>query len=688
MIIHHGVSACYNSKKSHSTSSQFKANYHDDFRFEMPRGSDVTITSETDTASLKEDFIDDCENGIWKGWVFANILTERNPDIKVQAFYLEVNRNYVTYRSHVGGDLIFLKPTKQMKLICENSEGPCTPTEYLQMQSKDVPFDDLLLLKDTIINYFDQLPGIEERGCMILEFEEPKTRCRVSEIVCSLFPEDGETLITAFANAYYLSLLRADVSMATPAISYMTESIIVKIWEEKRLMEDVIVFNEMGILKANSDILLYAYSSIANDQLGNRCAFWYRNLMLPEEFEDHDPNCCLTFLLKTGKSVFICSNYPRRCIMKGKMILLQMKIGCEVHNKAHMTNPYENENTASPLRPVDNYFKVLYDDSTNGIWRGLVFHHKLGLEETVSANPHFMKIENGYISFYLDENYKNNEGIELEPKEKLVIRNMYFTCEQEFTCDLSHYLEYFKETISNDGFDLFKLKKDVQQVTGNLPVDSNFDECCTIISFKDENSIKTDYIICTRVPEQGQKIKLTLTKSLNKIILNSNIIREIPLALLEDSFQIQYFDAQAGKVLDFNVRFGKYYMFDSDSGQSILKYTEVKDDSYGTKCAIWNSQLTLPKQMTVESKECCFMYNKNDLSYYVCSDGNYHCLKKARIMMKTVKEGCLAQAKGLALNGIAQLDVPEIRNPYTEVLGYFYYFYFIFIFENYNIVLI
>ena len=171
------------------------------------------------------------------------------------------------------------------------------------------------------------------------------------------------------------------------------------------------------------------------------------------------------------------------------------------------------------------------------------------------------------------------------------------------------------------------------------------------------------------MPEQGQKIKRTLTKSLTNIILNSNIMREIPLARIEDTFHVQYFDAQTKTASDLNVRFGKYYMFDASSGQIILKYTEVKGDSYGSKCALWNSQLTLPKEMTITSKECCVMYNKNDLSYYVCSDGNFHCLKKARIIMKTLKEGCMGESNGLLLNGNAQLDVPEVRNPYTEVLG-------------------
>ena len=68
----------------------FKLDYYDDFSFDMPRFSEVTITSDTDTSSFKDDFIDDNENGVWKGWIFASPLTERKDDIKSQVFYLEL----------------------------------------------------------------------------------------------------------------------------------------------------------------------------------------------------------------------------------------------------------------------------------------------------------------------------------------------------------------------------------------------------------------------------------------------------------------------------------------------------------------------------------------------------------------------------------------------------------------------
>lgn len=671
MIISQAIFNCLNNSTNTKQHKYQKPNYHDDFSFEFLRPEEKIVNSDTDISEFKKDFLDDSDNGGWKGWVFANSLTERNSEMKIQVFYLEINRDFITYRNNVDGELIFLKQTKQLKVICEESDGPCTPSEYISTQKKlNFTILSSFQLKDAILNFLDQMPTIDESGCAILEFDEPKTRTRISEIVCSLFAEDGDSLRSAFINAQYLSLLRAEISKDISTVSYMTEVFPVKIWEEKRLMKDDVLFNESGLVKAsNIDILLYSYHSIAQDQYGNRCAFWFKNLKMPSEFDNQDPNCCFTFTLKNGKNVYICANNPKRCISEGKMILLKMSLGCLAQNKGHMNNPYENENTVSPFQPIDNYYKILYDDSSNGIWRGLVFHHKLGSDETVSGNPSFMKIEEGFIYFYLDETTKTIEGVKIDPKEKLVIRNMYFTCEQPYTCDIKHYLEYFKENISDDGYDIFKMKADIRKVTEKLPTGISEDDCCTIVSFKDENSNKQNHIICTRVPEQGGKIKKALTNSLNNIILNSNITREIPLANLDDVFNIQFYDGKYNQIKELSVRFGKYYVFDSDSGESLLKYTDLKEDRFGTKCAIWNSQLTLPEQMTIESKECCFMLNKNDQNYYICSNGNFHCLKKARIMMKTFKEGCRAESNGLNLNGNMELDVPEIKNPNTEILG-------------------
>ena len=678
----------YCAKKILSSEGTFdkenKPLYFDDFRFEIPRLSNTIISSDTDLSQFKDDFIDDSDNGVWKGWIFANTLTDREgaPNFMAQAFYLEINRNFITYKTKVqGGDLAFMKPTMQLKIVCEDSIGPCSPTKYLEFYSHDTNEQSFLSrfqLKEGILEFIDQMPNIDEQGCVIVEFSEPKCRTRISEIVCAIFPEDGDSLRIAFGNAYYLSLLRAELDKDIEAVSYLSETFTVKIWEEKRLMSDIALFNETGIINQNN-ILLYKYSDIADDKVGSRCAFWYKYIKLPVEFGDQDPNCCFTFSLKNGKNVYICANYPIRCIRSGRRILLKMKLGCLSKNRDHMENPYENKNTVSPFQEIDNYFKVLYDDSPNGIWRGLVFHHKLGSDESISENPNFMKIENGYVYFYPNENIKNIEGVEIEAKEKLIMRNMYFTCNQQYTCDITNYINYFSETISEDVYDLTKLKEDIHKVTDKLPVEDSTntkkDDCCTIISFKDENDVKENHIICTRISEQGLKIKKALTKSLNNIIINSNIKREIPLAASQDDFQIQYYDALNNIVQEATVRFGKYYLYDKNDGHVILKYTQLKSDSYGTKCAIWNTQLSLPNQMTIEAKECCFMVNLNDMSYYICSSGDYHCLKKARIMMKTIKEGCLAG--GLDLNGDFKIEVPEVREPNTEILGYIKFLLFI-----------
>jgi hypothetical protein len=111
-------------------------------------------------------------------------------------------------------------------------------------------------------------------------------------------------------------------------------------------------------------------------------------------------------------------------------------------------------------------------------------------------------------------------------------------------------------------------------------------------------------------------------------------------------------------------------MTEKNSGERILKYTDLKADRLGNKCAIWYKNLNLPENIKVDFPDCCLMFNKNDMNHFICSSGNRHCLKKSRIIMKTINEGCIRNSSGLILDGFHDtIDTPESNNPNTEILG-------------------
>ena len=111
-------------------------------------------------------------------------------------------------------------------------------------------------------------------------------------------------------------------------------------------------------------------------------------------------------------------------------------------------------------------------------------------------------------------------------------------------------------------------------------------------------------------------------------------------------------------------------MADKTTGERILKYTDLKADRYGGQCAIWYKNVNLPGNVKVDFPDCCFMFNKNEMNHFICSTGNRHCVKKSRIIMKTINQGCLEKGKGLILDGFHDIiDAPESNHPNTEILG-------------------
>lgn len=82
----------------------------DEFDFGLtPEG--VLLTPELDINQLRKDCLTDPENGIWSGWVFMRVITDRFRiacplDAPLYSFYLKVNTS----------DIIFFKDKSQTQV--------------------------------------------------------------------------------------------------------------------------------------------------------------------------------------------------------------------------------------------------------------------------------------------------------------------------------------------------------------------------------------------------------------------------------------------------------------------------------------------------------------------------------------------------------------------------------------------
>ncbi len=100
--------------------------------------------------------------------------------------------------------------------------------------------------------------------------------------------------------------------------------------------------------------------------------------------------------------VFICSqSVYLKCLRDARMIIKKMLLGCLLASEGTPKSKSESINGALPKNEIDNYQKVLYDESPNGVWRGLIYWlamQKTSGEENpnlMDSAPHYVVIKDG-----------------------------------------------------------------------------------------------------------------------------------------------------------------------------------------------------------------------------------------------------------------------------------------------------
>ena len=87
-----------------------------------------------DTTTLKRWQLDNYQNGIWRGYVYANIMTEREFKKPLQAFYLEVDKYGLKFKTdQKSNKIITYYATKYLVFGCDESPVACSPSAYLQL---------------------------------------------------------------------------------------------------------------------------------------------------------------------------------------------------------------------------------------------------------------------------------------------------------------------------------------------------------------------------------------------------------------------------------------------------------------------------------------------------------------------------------------------------------------------------
>jgi len=83
----------------------------------------------------------------------------------------------------------------------------------------------------------------------------------------------------------------------------------------------------------------------------------------------------------------------------------------------------------------------------------------------------------------------------------------------------------------------------------------------------------------------------------------------------------------------------------------VFNYVDVEDDKWKTPCAMWFLHLDVPDTLTANvDEDCCFAFTISGNDNYLCIASKWHCILDARVLMKTIRNGCINGDRGNELS--------------------------------------
>jgi len=68
-------------------------------------------------------------------------------------------------------------------------------------------------------------------------------------MICTLYPNDGQGMRESVASAQYAASISSSILTEIPLAIYESEKFLVKIFEENKMQDDVIKFDEIGMVR-------------------------------------------------------------------------------------------------------------------------------------------------------------------------------------------------------------------------------------------------------------------------------------------------------------------------------------------------------------------------------------------------------------------------------------------------------
>jgi len=229
------------------------------------------------------------------------------------------------YKNHTDAVPLESYKSNRMFFQCDDKKHIANAVDYMKCADKRVRFHKKARMLQTVLTYTVQTPKNDPKLCIVIEFQEPHIRSISADLICVMSEFDLLSLQESITYANYMAVERSNDISEVPLAFEDQEIFHVKTFEEKTLLNFVMVLNQEGILEwkpiKKNQKLIFHLKDIMPDKAADSCGMWFNNIVIPKAMNVEDSNCCFSWRKAPDTVVILCSTDKYRCVLRTRMVI-------------------------------------------------------------------------------------------------------------------------------------------------------------------------------------------------------------------------------------------------------------------------------------------------------------------------------------------------------------------------------
>jgi hypothetical protein len=313
----------------------------DEGRDKKPKASD----------SYSDNILDDHDNGIFNGFVFASNLLNASELPPVNPYFIKVNKDVIeVFKDVKSTEAIYSINVDEIKFNCKGN-NPCSATDFRNYaENQKIYLKFLPSITTQYDFYLDNYPAIKDSigtGCFVIETSTAPF------MICSYDMKHTENLKKALIQAYTLHYGCKKLVTVKDAEKNTVFTIISSVNGQQT--EHSIVVNGKGVVDTKTNNVILNYKILDKDPVSNKkCGIWYHGVEIP--FKVDHKECCFMYSTEK-KEKYMCVKDERVCIGRSYQLMKQIWSGCMFNSPTTEGSNNEGKSNNAEIYGQENYIE-------------------------------------------------------------------------------------------------------------------------------------------------------------------------------------------------------------------------------------------------------------------------------------------------------------------------------------------